>query len=112
MVQIPDLNGVIAPFGGRLAPFNWMKLLWAMRVGSARTARIPLLGLKRSFQSAPISGVILAMLVREFSGLESSYPHDWVEFSWILETNRRMVALAEMAAGRPAKIYRIYGSKL
>jgi hypothetical protein len=112
MVEIPDLNAVIASFGGRLAPFNWIKLLWAMKWGTARTARIPLLGLKRAVQSRPIASVILAMLIHEFNGLESSYPHDWVEFSWILETNRRMVALAEMAAGPPAKVYRIYGRKV
>jgi hypothetical protein len=112
MVEIPDLNDVIASFGGRLAPFNWMKLLWAMKWGAARTARIPLLGLKRTFQSTPIAGIALAMLFRDFSALESSYPHDWVEFSWILETNRRMVALAEAVAGPPAKIYRIYGRNL
>jgi hypothetical protein len=41
-----------------------------------------------------------------------SHNLEWVEFSWVLETNKRMVALAELAAGPPVKTYRIYGKNL
>ena len=40
------------------------------------------------------------------------YDFDWVEFSWVLETNKSMNALARMAAGAPVKRYRLYRKAL
>jgi hypothetical protein len=108
MVALPDINTVIAPFRGRLLPFNWARLALAIWRDRWHSARIPLLGIRKQFRNTPISAGILSLLVSEFLRLSRDYDLEWLEFSWILETNRPMRALAEVAAGPPAKIYRIF----
>jgi hypothetical protein len=108
IVALPNINEVIAPFGGRLLPFNWLKLLWRLKRESVRTARVPLLGIRRAWQMTPIGGELVALMIAELVREQRAYAHDWIEFSWVLETNRPMVRLAERAAGRPVKTYRIY----
>lgn len=51
---------------------------------------------------------ILSLLVADVLDLGRQYDLDWVEFSWVLETNREMNALAQLAAGPPSKRYRLY----
>lgn len=112
IVALPDLNNVMAGFRGRLLPFNWAKLLLAIRRDSWRTARIPLLGIRKIHRGTALAPAILALLVAEILELGRDYDLDWVEFSWILETNRPMVALAELAAGPASKRYRMYSTPL
>jgi hypothetical protein len=112
IVCLPDLNNVISRTGGRLLPLNWLRLGMAFWREQWRTARIPLLGLRKGYRSSPLSAAMLALLVEEFIEEARHYPHQWVEFSWILESNKPMVALAELAAGAPAKTYRVYTKSL
>lgn len=77
-----------------------------------RTARIPLLGIRKVHRGTPLAPAILALLVAQIIELGRSYDLEWVEFSWILETNRAMVALAELAAGPACKRYRMYSIPL
>jgi GNAT superfamily N-acetyltransferase len=112
IVALPDLNNVIAGFRGRLLPFNWAKLIFEIKRDRWRTARIPLLGIRKVHRGTPLAPAILALLVAEILDLGRAYNLDWVEFSWILETNRSMVALAELAAGPACKRYRMYSIPL
>lgn len=112
MVGLPNINDAIAPFAGRLLPFNWLKLLWLLKRERIPTARVPLLGIRQAHQSTPIGGELLALLVAEFVQQLYNYDLDWVEFSWVLEINKPMVRLAERAAGPPVKTYRIYSKPL
>lgn len=108
IVALPDINTIIADFKGRLLPFNWAKLLLAIKRDRWQTARIPLLGIRKAYRGTPLSAALLSLLVAEILELGRSYNLDWVEFSWVLETNRAMNALAELAAGPPCKRYRLY----
>ncbi len=112
MVALPDLNRVLAPFKGRLLPLNWAKLVYAIWSDRWKTARIPLLGLRKTLRRTPLALAVLSLLVSEFLQLGRDYDLDWVEFSWILETNEPMVKLAELAAGSPSKVFRIYEAAL
>jgi hypothetical protein len=112
IVGLPNVNQAIAPFHGRLLPLNWLKLLWMLKREKIPTARVPLLGLRKDYQSTPMGGWLLALIIAELIPQMRSHNLEWVEFSWILETNTRMVALAELGAGRPVKTYRIYGKNL
>lgn len=112
IVALPDLNGVIKPFGGKLLPFNWTRLVYAVLADRWRTARIPLLGIRKAHRTSPLSAAVLSLLVSEMLQLGRGYDLDWVEFSWVLETNRQMVALAELAAGPASKTYRVYEKAL
>lgn len=112
MVVLPDLNEVIPPFSGRLLPFNWAKLAYAIWRDDWRTARIPLLGLRKAFHGSPLAMGVLSLLVSGLRDLGQQYQIDWIEFSWILETNRPMVSIAELATGKAAKTYRVYGKAI
>ena len=108
MVVLPDYNEMIHHFEGRLFPFNWAKLAWRLWREDVRSARVVLLGLRDSVRGGAKGASILALLVESFLAESRKYALDWVEFSWILETNKAMRSLAEFAAGPPAKTYRIY----
>lgn len=112
IVVLPDVNNVIAGFRGRLLPFNWAKLILAIKRDRWKTARIPLLGIRKAYRGTPLAPAILSLLVSEIIDLGRAYDLDWVEFSWILETNRPMVALAQLAAGPACKRYRMYSLEL
>jgi len=112
-VGLPDLNGIIAPFRGRLFPFNWAKLIWAMKRETWRTARIPFLGIRRAWRTTPRGSALVILLVKSLVIQASTrYQLDWAEYSWIRENDSRMVALGEAIAGPPAKTYRIYAKPI
>lgn len=104
----PNLNEAIRDMNGRLFPFNWIKLLWRMKVKRPKTARMPMMGVRKALQASPI-GAALALSVihsvREFNfsqGVEAS------ELSWILERNDKVRHVIEMVGGVPYKTYRLY----
>lgn len=108
LVVLPDINGTIAPFHGRLLPFNWARLAYSLYADRWKTARIPLLGIRKAYRGSALASAILSLLVSDALALGRSYDLDWVEFSWILETNRPMINLANLAAVAPDRVYRIY----
>lgn len=108
MLGLPDINGLIASFNGRLLPFNWARLIIGLAREDFRGARIPLLGIRREFQQSPLAAGVLALLVKEFVAEARAKKLDWVEFSWVLESNKAMNALGRLAAGPPVKTFRIY----
>lgn len=108
ILGLPDLNRVIAPFGGRLLPFNWLRLVDAVRRDQWTSARVPLMGVRKKYRRSPLAAGLLSIMAAEMLGLARTYNLDWIEFSWILETNGPMVQVAELAAGQPARVYRVY----
>lgn len=105
---LPDENAAIAPYGGRLFPFAWWKILRAMRSPRWRCGRVPLFGIRRDLHRSTSATGIGILMVREILRVARAAGADWVEWSWILETNRPAVASATIAGGPPAKRYRIY----
>lgn len=112
-VGLPDINGIIAPYRGRLFPFNWARLIWTMKRETWHTARIPFLGIRRAWRTTPRGSALVVLLVRDLV-LQAAgrYALDWAEYSWVRETDSRMVSLGEAIAGPPAKTYRIYAKPL
>jgi hypothetical protein len=111
-LAMPDLNGVTARFGGRLLPFNWWRLIRDLRLKRFRSARVPLLGVRKAYQGSLLAAGILALLTDAFLKEARHYDLDWVEFSWVLETNRAMLNIAQLSAGPPVKRYRFYEGKI
>lgn len=112
-VGLPDLNGIIADFGGRLLPFNWLRLLWTMKRETWRTGRIPFLGVRRAWRTTPRGSALVVLLVKDLVEQASTrYDMEWAEYSWVRETDSRMVSLGEAIAGPPAKTYRIYAKPI
>jgi hypothetical protein len=112
-VGLPDLNGIIAKFHGKLFPLNWLKLIWAMKRETWRTGRIPFLGVRRAWRATPRGSALVVLLVKDLVQQASTrYRMDWAEYSWVRETDSRMVSLGEAIAGPPAKTYRIYAKPI
>jgi hypothetical protein len=112
-VGLPDLNGIIAPFRGRLLPFNWLRLIWTMKRETWRTGRIPFLGVRRAWRTTPRGSALVVLLVKDLIEQASTrYNMDWAEYSWVRATDNRMVSLGEAIAGPPAKTYRIYAKPI
>ena len=106
---LPDINGIVKDFGGKLLPFNWLKLILALKRETWRSARVPLMGIRREWHATQQAGLLLAMMLKSMTDqVRTHYRLDWVEYSWVLEINKPMMMLGEMLAGPPVKTYRIY----
>jgi hypothetical protein len=112
IVGLPNINQAIARFNGRLLPLNWLKLWWILKQEGIPTARVPLLGIRKAYQTSPVGGFLFALLIAEFIEQMTYHDLEWAEFSWVLETNKRVTSAAELACGPPVKTYRIYGKTL
>ena len=110
-LALPNLNELIVDFKGRLLPFNWIKLLWRMKRG-ARSARVPLMGIRRSFNGGLVGGLAPLLIVDALRQALSAKGTYQVELSWILEDNRPMRHMIESFGGLPYKTYRVYEKSL
>ncbi len=111
MVFMPNYNEPLLHFGGKLLPFNWAKLVYALITDRFRSGRVIILGIRKSVQGTALSGQMVALLTNEIR-LQASGKYDWAEFGWVLEGNKPMVRLCEMCAGRPVKRYRMFGKAI
>jgi hypothetical protein len=110
-IALPNLNEIIADFGGKLLPFNWLKLLLRLRRGP-KTARVPLMGVRRSYSGGLVGGLVPILIIESLrQAMHRNGVHD-VEMSWILENNRPMRHMIESLGGRPYKTYRVYEKRL
>ncbi len=113
MLTFPDMNRVIAPFEGKLFPFNWIKLLaWAAKPKSPRM-RVPLMGVIKELQSSRLASQLAFMMIEYIrrSGVEK-YGTQTAEIGWILEDNQGMVAIADAIGSKVNREYAIYGKPL
>ena len=108
IVLLPNLNEALQGLHGKLLPFGWAKLLWRLKVKFTRSARVPLMGVKRKFQNRIMGpGLAFAVIdavrhVAARKGVKS------VEMSWVLEDNVGMRHIAEGIGGVINKRYRMY----
>ncbi len=112
IVAFPNLNEIIRDLDGRLLPFGWLKLLWRLKVGFPKTARVPLTGVRKRYQGSPLSAALAFLLVDAVRAPGVRRGIRDVELSWILEDNIRMRNMLESLGGRPSKRYRIYQKEL
>lgn len=112
LVCLPNINEAIADLNGKLLPFGWAKLLWRLKVKGLKSARVPLLGVRKKFLNSMLGpfmvGSIMYNMFREVEkrGIET------LEMSWVLEDNTAMNRLAEQMGGRHYKTYRVFQKSL
>jgi hypothetical protein len=112
IAALPNVNETIRDFDGKLLPFNWVKLLWNLKVRFPKSSRVPLMGVRRSFHNTPL-GPGLAFLVIDAVRHELvARGVEQVELSWILEDNAGMRSIIEAIGGRDYKRYRVYEREL
>lgn len=104
----PNLNEAIRDMNGRLFPFNIFKLLWRMKVARTKTARMPMMGVRKSLQSSPIGAALALSVIKSVREFNFSRGVVDSELSWILARNSRVRHVIEMVGGEPYKTYRIF----
>jgi len=109
MITIPDLNEMIRDLNGSLFPFGWAKLLWRLRRVTTRRVRVPLMGVRKSYQGGRMASQLAFMLI-EFTRrvCVDKYGIYVGEFGWVLEDNQGMMSIAQLPGAGINHTYRIY----
>jgi hypothetical protein len=108
----PNLNEAIRDMNGRLFPFNWIKLLWRMKVKRPKTARMPMMGVRKALQTTPVGAAMALAVIHSVRDFNFSRGVVDSELSWILERNDKVRHVIEMVGGIPYKTYRLYEKPL
>jgi hypothetical protein len=108
----PNLNEAIRDMNGRLFPFNWIKLLWRMKVVGTKTARMPMMGVRKALQASPVGAALALSVIRSVREFNFSRGVVDSELSWILARNARVRHVIEMVGGVAYKTYRVYEKQL
>ncbi len=112
IVAVPNVNEVIKDLDGKLFPFGWLKLLWRLKVTHPKTARVPLMGVRRRHHNSLLGAALAIMLIERLRRLGAKYGAKEVELSWILDDNVGMHNILESLGGVVYKRYRIYSKEL
>ena len=79
IVLLPNVNEAIADLDGRLLPLGWAKLLWRLKVRYPRTARIPLMGVRKKFQHTRLGPGLALSVVDALRAPALSKGLEWVK---------------------------------
>jgi hypothetical protein len=112
VVFLPNINEAIADLNGKLLPFGWAKLLWRLKVKGVKSARIPLMGVKKKFASTQRGRMLPFWMMKASRDMAMSLGYNRYEISWVLEDNKAMCHIAENVGGTHYKTYRIYEKAL
>ena len=112
IVVLPNINEATRDLNGRLLPLGWAKLLWRLKAGTPATARVPLMGVRRRFQSSRLGPALAFMVIdaARKAGLKRGLRE--VEMGWILEDNSAMRNIIESLGGQIYKTYRVFEKEL
>ncbi len=109
MWTVPDLNPVIQKLNGTLFPFNFLRLLYALRKNHFPQVRVPLMGIRKKFQSGRQGGLMVMMMIEHIKrDVVTHYHGERAELGWILEDNLPMRNILESIGSTIYKTYRVY----
>jgi len=112
MVTLPNINEAVRDLNGRLFPFGWAKLLWRLKMHRVKSARVPLMGVRRSLSGTFIGSLIPLRLIGSSMPGARAFGMRSIELSWILEDNLPMRRILERLGAPIYKTYRVYGKML
>jgi hypothetical protein len=112
MVVFPNINEIIRDLNGRLLPLGWLKLLWRLKVRFPKTARIPLMGVRKEFQKSRLGAALALMVIKALQASAIRRGIQQNELSWILEDNVGMRSILDGIGAKAYKRYRIYTKDL
>lgn len=112
IVVFPNVNEAIRDLDGRLFPWGWLKLWWRLKVRGPRTARVPLMGVRKRFQGEALGAALAFMLIDAVRRVGVQRGVREVELSWVLEDNLPLRTMLEAIGGEPYKRYRLYEKAL
>lgn len=108
MIALPNLNEAIKGLDGKILPFGWAKLIWRLKVAGVKTARVPLMGVRRAASKDMIGSLLPYLMIDAVrkQGVQMGFTH--IELSWILEDNFPMRRMIEGLDAKPYKTYRVF----
>lgn len=112
VVTLPNINEAIRDLRGRLLPTGFLKLLWRLKVKGLATARMPLMGVRRRYHGTTKGAALALGVIAAARDYARSRGCRRAELSWILEDNKPVRDVIELAGGRAYKRYRIYEKQL
>ena len=108
IVLLPNVNEAIADLNGRLLPLGWARLLWRLKLGRIRSARVPLMGVRREMTRVTAGKLMPFLLIYALEERCFEKGIENLELSWILEDNTAVRRIVESIGARVAKTYRVY----
>ncbi len=108
IVLLPNINEAIADLGGRLLPFGWLKLLWRLKVRGLRSARVPLMGVRREISGSLLGKTLPLKLIYALEDRALARGIEELELSWLLAENWPVRRVVESIGGKLVKTYRVY----
>ncbi|MFZ5652857.1 MAG: N-acetyltransferase [Pseudomonadota bacterium] len=112
IVALPNVNEAARDLGGRLLPWGWAKLLWRLKVRGVRSARVPLMGVRREYQQSRLGPTLAFLVIDAVRGGLIRRGIETVEMGWILEGNSGMRNIIESIGGTLYKRYHVYQKEL
>lgn len=112
IIALPNLNELIAPMQGRLLPFGWLQLLWKLKVRGAKSARVPLMGVRKAHQFSRLGPTLALCLIEALKPPFVRRGIEALEMSWILEGNAGMRNILEHIGAHEYKRYRVYQKRI
>jgi hypothetical protein len=109
---MPNLAELTASFNGRLFPLHWIQLLYNAAFERFTSARVPLIGIRKSHQSRWRSITLVTILFESLLKDLQLYELEWMELSWIVDTNRVLVDFLRSTLGEPTRVYSVFGADI
>ncbi len=109
MWTVPDLNPTLKKCNGNLFPFGFLRILWALKRNRWPTVRVPLMGIRKKFQSGRQGGLMVMMMFEHIRrDVVQNYGGERAELGWILEDNAPMNNIIFSIGGSVYKTFRVY----
>ena len=111
-VALPNVNELIFDLHGSVFPFGLPKLLWRLKVVGPKTARLAILGIRKSFRGQRKYAGLSTYLYTKLNRVGRDLGIQWGELSWTLEDNAPVNVGIRFMGGKIYKRYRLYEREL
>ena len=112
IVLLPNINEAMRGLDGKLFPFGWARFLWRLKVKGVRSARVPLMGVRKSAANSMTGKLIPLQLIYALHEPSMSRGVEELEMSWLLEENTAVRRFVESIGSNVYKTYRVYEKRL
>ncbi len=107
-LALPNLNEALVGLKGQLVPLNWARLLWRLKVKGPKSARLAILGVRKSIRHQKKYAGLSTYLYAKMNQGGQACGIDWGELSWTLEDNSPVNLGIKFMGGKIYKRYRLY----
>ncbi|MCS6855572.1 MAG: hypothetical protein NZ523_12590, partial [Elioraea sp.] len=112
LAMLPDVNPWLAEAGPRPGAAGWVRLARRILFATPQRARIALIGVVRSQRDRPAGALAATALLAHAARTAERAGVEEIAISWMLEDNRRILALAEALGGREARRWAVLAKPL